>query len=416
VIRLLLEIILFTLLGIPIGVIAGLTPGIHVNTLIPMVLALSTFIVNPYYLAVLIVSVAITEMFVDYIPSIFLGAPEVDTSLSVLPGHRLLLEGRGREAIKLTIIGSIGGLISSLVLVAFLMNYFKFFYVITRPYIHYAILLVMIFMVFSERKLKSVLSATLILLMSGFLGIVVLNSSLVDQQNALFPTLTGLFGLSTLIISVSERTKIPKQKEESKLQISRKDIVKAIILSSLAGVVVGFLPAIGISEAATIVQYLGGMGEARNFLVTVSGINAANDAFSLVSLYLVKNPRSGASVAIQRIMSELMLFDVLLLIGTMLFAAGLAAIISLCLGEKIPKYLERVDYKKLCLSVIVLVTVMIFLLTGLFGLLIAFTSTSIGILSVRLGIRRSHCMGVLLVPTVLFFAGLNPVVLNVLSI
>jgi putative membrane protein len=95
-----LESFLLVFVGMGIGVFAGLTPGIHVNTTIPIIMSLSFLLPSPYYLAVLVVSVAVTEMFIDYIPSIFLGAPEADTSLSVLPGHRLLLEGRGYEAIK----------------------------------------------------------------------------------------------------------------------------------------------------------------------------------------------------------------------------------------------------------------------------------------------------------------------------
>jgi putative membrane protein len=410
----LLETFLFIVLGIGVGILAGLLPGIHVNTLIPLILTFSVFVTNPYHLAVLLVSVAITEIFVDYIPSVYLGAPEADTCLSVLPGHRLLLQGRGYEAIKLTIIGGIGGLISSLVFIIFFASLFQHLYIVSRPYIHYLIILVILFMIFSEKKPKKMLSALLIILMSGFLGTIVLNSSLVNQQNVLFPTLTGLFGLSTTVISISQRTKIPKQEKDVKIKISSKDIFKAITLSSLAGVLVGFLPAVGISEAATMVQYLGGVGETRSFLVTVSGINVANDAFSLISLYLVSNPRSGASVALRRILGELTFFDVIFLIGVILFVAGLAATISLYLGKNIPRYLEKMDYRTLSLSILVFIIVMVFLLTGPFGLLIAFTSTSIGILCVDLGIRRSHCMGVLLLPTIFFFANLNPAVLRIL--
>ena len=71
----LLELIAFMLAGIGIGIFAGLTPGIHVNTLIPLLLTLLAFVPNPYYLAVMIIAVSITEMFIDFIPSIFIGPP-----------------------------------------------------------------------------------------------------------------------------------------------------------------------------------------------------------------------------------------------------------------------------------------------------------------------------------------------------
>jgi len=411
-----LESLLLVFVGMGIGIFAGLTPGIHVNTTIPIIMSLSFLLPSPYYLAVLIVSVAVTEMFIDYIPSIFLGAPEADTSLSVLPGHRLLLEGRGYEAIKLTVLGGVGTLLVSLVFIALLANSFQWLYEVTRPIVQYLIMGVMLFMIVTEKKLKKMLSSILILSMTGIFGVLVLNSSLVPAQEVLFPSFTGLFGLSMLLVSIFERSSIPKQKEDSRMLISKKEIAKSLILASIAGIVVGFLPAVGISEAGTMVQYLGGSGESRSFLITISGINVANDAFSLVSVFLVGNARSGTSVAIQGILGELMLFDVLFLVGVIMLTAGIAAILTSYLGRIIPKYLERANYKLLTVSVIIFITCLVLVLTGPFGLLIVFTSTCLGLLCNFLEIRRSHCMGILLIPSLLFFTGLNSLVLGMLGI
>jgi len=411
-----LETFLFIFLGIVIGMFAGLTPGIHINTTIPLILSLSIFIQNPYYIAVLIIAVSCTEMFIDYIPSIFIGAPDIDTALSVLPGHRLLFEGRGYEAIKLTVIGGLGALFIGLLMIAFISNIFSFLYEVSRPYMQYIILAVVIFMIVSEKKPKKMLSSVLIILISGLLGLITLNSSLVPQQEVLFPVLTGLFGLSGLIISFSESSRIPEQTGDSKLKIPKKEIIKSIVLASFAGILVGFLPAVGISEAATMVQYLGGSGESRSFLITVSGINVANDAFSLISLYLVSNPRSGASVAIQTILTELTFFDVLFLVGIILFTAGIAAVLTLHLGKKIPNFLVKLNYRYLTLSVMIFIIALVIFITGVFGLLILFTSTAIGMLCAHLEVRRSHCMGILLIPTILFFSGLTPSLISILGI
>ncbi len=411
-----LESLLLVFVGMGIGIFAGLIPGIHVNTTIPIIMSLSFLLPSPYYLAVLIVSVAVTEMFIDYIPSIFLGAPEADTSLSVLPGHRLLLEGRGYEAIKLTILGGVGTLLVSLVFIAILANYFQLLYEVTRPFVQYLIIGVVIFMIVTEKKLKKMLFSILILSMTGLFGVLVLNSSLVPAQEVLFPSFTGLFGLSMLIVSIFERSSIPKQKEDSRMLISKKEIAKSLVLASIAGIVVGFLPAVGISEAGTMVQYLGGSGESRSFLITISGINVANDAFSLVSVFLVGNARSGTSVAIQGILGELMFFDVLYLVGVIMLTAGIAAILTSYLGKIIPKYLEKVNYKILIISVIIFITGLVLFLTNPLGLLILFTSTSLGLLCNFLEIRRSHCMGILLIPSLLFFTNLNGTVLSILGI
>ncbi|HDJ96530.1 MAG TPA: hypothetical protein ENG45_00475 [Candidatus Aenigmarchaeota archaeon] len=411
-----ISLLLFSLFGILVGVVTGLLPSFHINNLIPLLLSLSFIFPTNYELAIFIVSVAITQIFISYIPSVFLGAPSEDTALSVLPGHRLLLQGRGYEAITIVVFSSLISLIMSLVLIFILSNSFKWLYEATRAYVAYLILFVILLMIFSEKRLKRIVLASFIFLLSGFLGILVLGSSLVSQQNVLFPTLSGLFGLSTVIISMSERSRIPYQEWSATIKMRSIDFLKAVLLGSIAGIIVGFLPAIGVSQAATMMQYLGGLGEARAFLATVSSVNIANEVFSLNSLYLVNNPRSGASVAIQRIMGNLTFNDVLLLIGVICFVAGIASAITLFLGKRIPRILAKLNYKFISICVIVFITTLVFIFTGIFGLLILFTSTSTGILAISLRVRRSHCMGVLLLPSLLFFTNLTPLVLSILRI
>lgn len=411
-----IEIFLFSLFGIVLGVILGLLPGLHLNNTIPIMLLLLPFLSSPYYLTVLIVSTAIAQVFTSFIPSIFLGAPDGDSnSLSILPGHRLLLEGNGYEAIRLTVIGGIGALVISIVTVVFFGKYFALLYNLTRPYIAYAIIAVVIFMMLSEKKLKKILFSGLILLLSGILGMLVLNSSIILPQNALFPTLTGLFAISTLLISIAETTKIPKQQNKP-IKMPTLDIFKSIVLAVAAGILVGLLPAVGVSQAATFMQYLGGLGEARTFLITLSGINTANEVISLNSLYLISNPRSGASVAIERILPEINFNDMLLFIGVILLSAGIVVPITLYLGREVPKFLVKLNYTYLSLAVIGFLVLLIGVMTGISGLLIAATSTAIGLLCAYTGVKRSSCMGVLLLPSIFFFTGLNPLILTILRI
>jgi putative membrane protein len=411
-----LEIILISFLGISIGVIIGLLPGMNINNILPLILSATTIFHSPHYIAALIVSIAITQIFISYIPSIFLGAPSEDTSLSVLPGHKMLLEGRGYEAIKLTIIGGLCSLFLTTILIFSFSNYFIQLYYISRPYIAYVIILVIALMVLTERKVISMLFSLFIIFLSGIFGLIVLNSSIFSQQNILFPILSGMFGMSTLILSISEKSKIPKQQSDEKININKLNLIKCVILGSLAGIAVGFLPAIGVSQAATMAQYLIGMNDARNFLVTLSGINVANELFSLNSLYLVSNPRSGSSVAIERILNKLSFNDMLLLTGVICFASGIAAFITLYIGNKIPNILVKIDYKKLSLVIILFLSAMVIFSTGLEGLVVFIVSTSIGILCAKLNVRRSNCMGVLLLPSLTFFLGINPMVLRLLDL
>lgn len=411
-----IEIIIFSLLGICLGIVTGLVPGFHVNTLIPVLLSLTFLTSNPFLLAVLIVSISVSQIFISFIPSIFLGAPEADTSLSVLPGHRILFEGRGYEAIRLTTISGLTSLIISIIIVLVFSKYFTSLYNLSRPYVQYLIGATIFLMIVSEKGLKKILSALFIIFISGIFGIVVLNSPLINQENVLFPSLSGLFGLSSLIVSIGEKSKIPQQEIDSKIKISKFNFLKSVVLGSLAGIAVGFLPALGVSQAAAMTQYVGGMSEARTFLVSLSSINIANEVFSLNSLYLVNNPRSGASVAIEKVMGKISFENILSFVAVMIFSAGISVVTTLYLGKKIPQILARMNYTYVSLSIIIFISLMVFFITGFYGVLFLIVSTAIGLTCNYLGVRRSMCMGILLVPSFLFFTGLNPLIISLLRL
>src|SRR3989304_1437469 len=102
------ELFIALLCGVIAGTFTGLFPGIHINLIAALLLsslsALSKYF-SPLQLIIFIVAMSITHTFIDFIPSIFLGAPEEDTFLSILPGHQLLREGKGYEAVILTLYG-----------------------------------------------------------------------------------------------------------------------------------------------------------------------------------------------------------------------------------------------------------------------------------------------------------------------
>src|SRR3989338_10970310 len=110
----LLEIILALLIGTLAGIFTGLIPGIHINLVGAIIVSLSISLLSnipAIYMGVFIVSMSITHVFIDFIPSIFLGAPEDGTELSVLPGHEMLKQGLGFQAVKLASLGCLYGIL-----------------------------------------------------------------------------------------------------------------------------------------------------------------------------------------------------------------------------------------------------------------------------------------------------------------
>src|SRR5512136_1007693 len=104
-----LEILLGVLIGVILGTISGIIPGVHANTLAGVMLSLQAPLLSvfgPVALGGTLFAALITHTFVDAVPSTFLGIPEADTSLAVLPAHALCLEGNGEEAVRIAALGS----------------------------------------------------------------------------------------------------------------------------------------------------------------------------------------------------------------------------------------------------------------------------------------------------------------------
>src|SRR3989344_3256929 len=168
------EVLLSIAAGCFFGIITGLTPGVHVNLVSVLLVSISGYLLgflSPLSLGVFIVAMGITHTFLDAVPSIFLGAPDPDMALAVLPGHRLLLEGRGYEAVKLTVIGSLLGLIGTVILIPFIIPFLPLIYSYIEPWMGWILIVVVVYMVLKEGKFKKIFGASFVFLLCGVLWV-----------------------------------------------------------------------------------------------------------------------------------------------------------------------------------------------------------------------------------------------------
>jgi putative membrane protein len=404
-----LDIIFLAIIGVFAGVITGLLPGWHPNAMAAVILSFSPVLLmffSPHAVAVCIISTAITHTFLSFVPSVYLGAPdESSTVLSVLPGHRFLSKGKGYEAVYLTVVGGIGVILLSIVLFPLIFLLLPVLYANIKNYIAFILIVVLLLMVLTERGFKKI-NGLLVFALSGILGLIVFNSPIFSGSNILFPIFTGLFGVSTLIISYLSKFKIPKQRIE-KVSIPRETSFNGITKGFFSGLIVAILPGIGAAQAAVLVHQLTKKSNIKEFLISLGGINTVAALFSLMALYLIAKPRSGAAVAVERILGTFGFNDLLLLIATAVFASGIASIVTLKLTRCFSSFIQRFDYRKISLGIVTFLTILVLIFNGIYGLLLLFTSTAIGLLPPLLGVKRTHGMGVLMLPIMLWYLGLS---------
>jgi len=395
-------LILALFVGIIAGCITGLIPGIHINLVAILLLGASAFFLNymsPLVLVVFIASMAITHTFLDYLPSIFLGAPDEDTVLSILPGHEMLIKGRAHEAVILTLYGSIAAIFLTLLLSPAFIFILPHIYSPITNIMPFILILASVFLFYFEKKSRT--WAVIIFILAGFLGISAFN---LDIKEPLLPLLTGLFGASALITSVIKKQKIPKQKisKFKHIKIKKKSLAKSLIASLIASPLVSFLPGLGPGQAAVIGSEVTGDLDRKEFLILLGAINTMVAGLAFIALYSISKPRTGAAVAVSKLL-ELTLTHLFIILGAILLSGIAAFFLTIFLAKIFARNISKIKYHKISLALLVFLAIIVFIFGSWLGILVFIISTFLGLTCVLLGIRRIHLMGSLLLPTILFY-------------
>jgi len=392
-----LDLIPFILAGIIAGTFTGLIPGLHIN-LVSATLLSATFIsrLSPTSAVTFIVSMAITHTFLDFIPSIYLGAPEEDTALSVLPGHELLMEGHGHQAVILTLIGSVIAIISLTILIPTFIFFAPKFYPFLEKMMAFVLIWTAIFLLYDEKKSR--IQSFIIFILAGFLGIASLNLNL---KEPLLPLLSGLFGSSTLIYSIKVKSKVPKQNLE-KEPLPKKELILPTITTILVSPICSLLPGLGSSQAAIIGKSISRSLSRKQFLILLGSINTLVMAISFVALFLLSKSRTGAAVAVSQLIT-ITPPDLTRIIIIMILASLISIPLTIQISKVFAKNIHKIEYSKLSVVVLIALTIGIFAVSGFVGLLVFAVSTSLGLSCVESGVRKGFLMGCLLVPTIIYY-------------
>ncbi|HUR24584.1 MAG TPA: tripartite tricarboxylate transporter permease [Candidatus Thermoplasmatota archaeon] len=411
-----------TAVGCLVGMATGLVPGLHVNTLCAVGLSLAPGM-GPT-LAVGLCAMAVAHGFASHLPSTYLGAPGEDTLLSAMPAHRMLLAGKGLDAVQVSLDGALAGLVLA---VALLLPYK---WVLGEPgglldaldgLMAWVLATVLVFLLAREtrRGLRSFLWAVVVLALAAILGLVagrIEVAALVPvPASALLPLLSGLFGAPALLETLRSHPEVPPQEPARPPPTAvRRRCRRGIVSGVLAAAMTSVLPGMTSAIAATAAR-AGASDRAehdpRPVLATLGAIGLAQVVLAFGVLWLSLRARSGLAAAVQQVWAAeawtlgappvALRWLLVAALGSGVVAhlgvAAMAGPVALWMGRASPRWLSA--------SALAIVVALVALLSGLPGLAIFVTATAVGLVPAATGTSRIHLTGCLLVPVLFYRLG-----------
>ncbi|HIH72865.1 MAG TPA: hypothetical protein HA300_05815 [Thermococcaceae archaeon] len=377
------------MLGILFGTVTGITPALHVNTLASIV---GSFLTSPggFSYVVLLYSMGLTHTFLDAFPSTFFGIPEEETAISVLPAHRLALQGRGLEVIAISLKASLLAAIFSLFLAVP-------YVLLARHYTAFlgkvAVFLLAFFLVITEKGVKR-LYALLIFILSGAFGLVV---DKLPLREPYFHVFVGLFGIPAILFSLNNNRKI--ELKDSEIQMPKKRFLKFSFIGTCFGMLASLLPTFTSSQAALLGSFFS--KDERTFLTIVFSVNTSNFIFGLINFYATGKTRNGILVLIKDLYYPLSPEELVILFLVTIMTSSIVNFYGMALSEMLGRAISKINYTKLNLAVLVFVWAASLYFDGLLGLMVLLTATIIGVSTTLLKIKRTTCMGVLMLKIML---------------
>ncbi len=425
-----LAFVALVLLGLGTGAVTGLSPGLHVNNVAAVVLATRASwlgfvwgplgIDDPGALGVLLscylLATAVSHGVFDFVPSVFFGAPTEETALSILPGHRMLLDGEGARAVGLAARGCVLGCalaVAFLVPLRWILGDPVGLATAFRPWTAVFLAAMLAALLLAEvrtgrRKWRRLLRAAWVQLLAGALGLAVLEGPVgLPSDIALFPLFSGLFGMPTLVLSLrTEPGEIPEQSQGALEPLSFREAGHAV-RGALAGAAVSWLPGLSGGAAATLAA-VGGRRKLAPpaFMVILGAVSTSTAVLSVSVLFMIGKARSGTAAAVRELLGPSGGWTdvltpptaILWLAMASVVAGALAAPLASAVARFLASRWSRVDPRLLAGATLLGLSALIAVASGPLGLGVAGLACLAGLVPVRAGVRRVHLMASLLVP------------------
>jgi len=434
------ELILWTLAGTLLASLLAIVPALHIYNVAGFILLASGALaawMNPEQMAFLFLGLITGYAMLNTISSIFLSVPDDSTIFIVLPGQKYLLQRRGYEAVVLTGIGGLGGLVVLALLTPVASRLLPPIREILRPHMAWILWTIIAYMLFSEwpkgtdrapagwRRWwdgwKSLTAGLATFLLSGVLGFVMMYRSLVPLEVAyqnLLPAFVGLFAVPWVIQNIMARVELPSQHIARTVDAPFAAIFQGTAAGVLGGLFAAFFPVVTAGIGGFLAGHATAQRDERAFVISqgASKVVYYVGGFLLFFVPGLHLTRGGMAWMVSTQYSTYTPERYYWATAAVLVAGVLAFFLSLGLTRLVIALTARVSYRSISFATLAILLAVVMIVTGWGGLAVCAVATGIGFIPVLWGSRRMNAMGVLLLPIALNMAGAGDAVAGLLGL
>ena len=427
------------LLAVIVSALAGsamaCVPGLHTYNVMGLlaVTALGAGVdVQPDIMIAVCAGLLTSYSIASAIPAVLLAAPDESAFFTVLPGQKLLMQGRGYEAVLITAAGSLAGLYGLLLIVAPLASrILPNAQHVLKLHFHWILWCVIAFMLLSEwpkggrfgpggwrRALHAWRSPGMGLvtfLLSGLLGFLLFYRSPLPASSAfqnLMPAFIGLFTIPWLLLNMITSIRPPPQR----LTLPGRDLALPLLRGSVAGAVGGsmaaFFPVLTGGVGGMLAGHALSIREDRAFLASQGAARAMYYVGGVMLLFVphLHLTRGGAAWLLRPHFVPYSREHFLLFLGAVGIAACLAFLAVAPLSRITARAAASIGYGRISCLALLTAAGIVLVITGPAGLLVTAVATAIGLLPPLFGARRMNALGVILLPLACTMSGIGPTI------
>ena len=437
-----LKVFLSTVVGTIISIIIGCLPAMHVYNVATLFIVFygavsrSALGSDPYVMMPFMMGLVVGWAILNTVPTVFLGAPDESSMLMVFPTQKYLMQGRGFEAVELTAVGALGGIICLLAVSPFLPKIMPIARRVVGPNIFWILMLILAYMIMSEfpkggdhgdtrfaRLLdawKSLSAGILTLILSGWLGFILIRKPITTEFafSNIMPAFVGLFGVPWVIQNIISGTEVPKQFFPKTIDCNGFIIFRGVSAGFLGGFFAAFFPIVTGGIGGLLAGHATAQNDERSFIISqgTSKLVYYVGAFLLFFVPMAHITRGGLANMLQTMFVPRTMADYYMVLGAIAISGALAFVLLGVMSRATIWLIERIDYRYASIAALLIMVGIVFGITGIQGLFLMIIATGIGMIPIVFHSRRSNCMGVLLIPVALDMAGYGPAIARFLGL